>query len=104
MWRINARRPRPRLALRSPTNAFIHGLAVLFGAVWMVDGNELVRADARTGRILDELVPRARWAYQLAIARGSLWIGEDIHNVVYQVAPNPPRLVRRIPVPGASSA
>jgi streptogramin lyase len=102
VWRIDPPRARPRLALQSPTNRFIHGLAVRFGSLWMVDGNALVRADRRTGRITGELALRGRrgWGYEIAVARGSLWIGGGVRNVVYGVRPKRPRVVARIRVPG----
>jgi len=97
--RFDADSGREEARLKSGPTGFVHGLAVGYGAIWVVR-DRVTRIDARRNTTRDVSGTGSPSAFAIAAGAGSVWVADDGSNEILRIAPERARLVRRVRVPG----
>ena len=97
--RLDARTGRETARLAAPPMAFVHGLVVAHGAVWVLRGS-LAKLDPRTGRSREVDDFGSATAFTIAASDRALWIADDGANTIVRIDPAGARRAAVIRVPG----
>jgi streptogramin lyase len=97
--RLDARRGRETARLPALPMAYVHGLALARGAVWVLRGG-LTELDPRTGRTRDVEGFGSATAFAIAAGAGALWVADDGANTVVRIDPARARRAAVIRIPG----
>lgn len=98
--RFDAESGRLRGRLKSGPTGFVHGLAVGYGAVWVLR-DRVTRVDPRHNVARD--IPRTGSTTAFGIAApgaGSVWVADDGSDEILRIDPERGKLIARIRVPG----
>jgi streptogramin lyase len=97
--RFYAESGRTEAQLKGGPVGFVHGLAVGYGAVWVVR-DRVTRVDPQHNAMRDIPKTGSTTAFSIAVGAGSVWVADDGANEILRIEPYRARLLARIRIPG----